>query len=41
MLIEIDNGDCSQRANVGKQVVYDEVIDFDQQIFVSASQAQS
>lgn len=39
MLIEIDNGDCSQRASVGKQIVYNEIVEFDQHIFVSASQS--
>lgn len=39
MLIEIDNGDCSQRASLGKQAVYDEVIDFDREIFLSAAKA--
>jgi hypothetical protein len=29
MLIDIDNGDCSQSASVGKQPVYDEVIEHD------------
>jgi hypothetical protein len=33
MLIDIDNGDCSQKASVGKQALYDEVIEHEFQIF--------
>lgn len=41
MLIEIDNGDCSQRASVGKQTIYDEIIDYDYQVFLNARNTQN